>query len=150
MRKFVITGIPELKIVEGKICGECQIGKQVKKSHKMVQHITTSRVLELLSMDLMGPMQVESVTGKKYVFACVDDYSRYTWVGFIREKSDTFVVFEAFCNHAQREKSESIEKLLESKVTMERNLRILAFLAIVQQNLSRILRSHHSPTKWDC
>lgn len=72
------VGLPELKIVEGKICGDCQIGKQVKKSHKMVQHLTTSRVLELLHMDLMGHMQVESLGGKRYVFVCVDDFSRYT------------------------------------------------------------------------
>ena len=51
-----IVGLPKLEIVEGKICGDFQVGKQVKKSHKMVQHLTTSRVLELLHMDLMGPM----------------------------------------------------------------------------------------------
>ncbi|MCI87242.1 gag-pol polyprotein, partial [Trifolium medium] len=33
-------------------------------SHQKLQHLTTSRVLELLHMDLMGPMQVESLGGK--------------------------------------------------------------------------------------
>ena len=37
-----IVELLELKIVEGKICGDCHIGKQVKKWHKMVQHLTTS------------------------------------------------------------------------------------------------------------
>ena len=37
-----IVGLPELNIVERKICGDCHVGKQVKKSHKMVQHLTTS------------------------------------------------------------------------------------------------------------
>ncbi|MCI83647.1 gag-pol polyprotein, partial [Trifolium medium] len=32
--------------------------------HQTLQHLTTSRVLELLHMDLMGPMQVESLGGK--------------------------------------------------------------------------------------
>ena len=34
-------------------------------SHRMVQHPFTTRVLELLHMDLMGPMQVESLRRKK-------------------------------------------------------------------------------------
>ncbi|KAA0026110.1 gag-pol polyprotein [Cucumis melo var. makuwa] len=33
----------------------------------------TNRVLELLHMDLMGPMQTESLGGKKYVFVVVDN-----------------------------------------------------------------------------
>ncbi|GAA0184002.1 hypothetical protein LIER_31316 [Lithospermum erythrorhizon] len=41
-------------------------------------------------MDLMGPMKVKNIGGKKYVYVCVDDFSRYTWVEFIREKSYTF------------------------------------------------------------
>ena len=42
-----------------KVCSPCQIKKQILMSHKMMQHSSTIRVLELLHMDLMGPMQVE-------------------------------------------------------------------------------------------
>ncbi|GAA0154497.1 hypothetical protein LIER_12456 [Lithospermum erythrorhizon] len=56
--------------------------------------VVTTRVLKLLHMDLMGPMQVESIGGKKYIYVCVDDFSRDTWVEFIREKSDAFDVFQ--------------------------------------------------------
>ncbi|PNX84518.1 gag-pol polyprotein, partial [Trifolium pratense] len=62
--KEAIRGLPKLKIEEGSICGECQIGKQTKMSHPKLQHLITSRVLELLHIDLMGPMQVESLRGK--------------------------------------------------------------------------------------
>ena len=48
-------------------------------------------------MDLMGPMQVESLARKRYAFVCVDDFSRYAWVDFIKEKSDTFDVFRKLC-----------------------------------------------------
>ncbi|MCI73221.1 gag-pol polyprotein, partial [Trifolium medium] len=54
-----IRGLPKLKIDEGNIRGECQIGKQTKMSHQKLQQLATARVLELLHMDLMGPMQVE-------------------------------------------------------------------------------------------
>jgi len=61
-----IRGLPDLKIVEGSICGECHIGKQTRISHHRLEHHATSTVLELLQMDLMGPMQVESIGGKRY------------------------------------------------------------------------------------
>ncbi|KAK2428549.1 putative mitochondrial protein [Trifolium repens] len=106
-----IRGIPKLKIVEGKVCGECQIGKQVRMSHPMLEHQTTSKILELLHMDLMGPMQVESLGGKRYVLVVVDDYSRYTWVNFIREKSDAFEVFKEPCIQIQREKGSNVVRI---------------------------------------
>jgi len=48
----------------------------------------------MIHMDLMGPMQTESIAGKRYVLVLVDDYSRFTWVRFIREKSDTLESFK--------------------------------------------------------
>nr|GEV66477.1 hypothetical protein [Tanacetum cinerariifolium] len=39
-------------------------------------------------MDLYGPMRVESINGKRYVLVIIDDYSRYTWVHFLRSKDE--------------------------------------------------------------
>ncbi|GAA0143993.1 hypothetical protein LIER_35845 [Lithospermum erythrorhizon] len=52
--------------------------------------------------------KVESVVGKKYVYVCVDDFSRYTWVEFIKEKSYTFDVFKQLAIQIKREKEVSI------------------------------------------
>ena len=62
-----------MKIDLEKVCGPSQISKKIWMSHEMMQHPSTTRVLELLHMDLMGPVQVESLGGKRYVFVCVDD-----------------------------------------------------------------------------
>jgi len=97
-----IRGLPDLKIVESSICGECQIGKQTRMSHLKLEHQVTSKVLELLHMDLMGPMPVESIGGKKYAFVVVYLFLRFTWVNFIREESDTFDVFKDLCTQLQR------------------------------------------------
>ncbi|GJW62059.1 retrovirus-related pol polyprotein from transposon TNT 1-94 [Tanacetum coccineum] len=40
-------------------------------------------------MDLCGPMRVHSINGKKYILVIVDDYSRFTWVKFLRSKDET-------------------------------------------------------------
>ncbi|GJZ56225.1 retrovirus-related pol polyprotein from transposon TNT 1-94 [Tanacetum coccineum] len=39
-------------------------------------------------MDLCGPMRVASINGKRYIIVIVDDYSRFTWVRFLRSKDE--------------------------------------------------------------
>ncbi|KAM6576624.1 hypothetical protein CsatB_028461 [Cannabis sativa] len=75
-----VKGIPDMKVSKERVCGPCQIGKQHKASHPTINRLLTSRVLELMHVDLMGPMQNESISGKRYVMVLVDDYSRFTWV----------------------------------------------------------------------
>ncbi|XP_062088790.1 uncharacterized protein LOC133795353 [Humulus lupulus] len=111
VKRKAVRGIPELKINRDRLCGPCQLGKQIRASHPPVSALATSRVLELLHIDLMGPMQNESLSGKRFVMVCVDDYSRFTWVAFIKEKSDTFGVFSALCLQLQNEKSTKIVKV---------------------------------------
>nr|GEV35486.1 hypothetical protein [Tanacetum cinerariifolium] len=41
-----------------------------------------------LRTEISGPMRVESVNGKKYILVIVDDYSRFTWVKFLRSKDE--------------------------------------------------------------
>ncbi|XP_073036620.1 uncharacterized protein [Primulina eburnea] len=89
-----VRGMPNLSSGISYVCGDCQKGKQTHVSHPMLPIPGTTRCLELLHMDLMGPMEVESLGGKKYSFMCVDDFSRFSWVNFIKEKSDTFEVFK--------------------------------------------------------
>jgi len=106
-----IGGIPKLQITEGSICGECQVGKQTRMSHPRLEHQGTSKVLELLHIDLMGPMQVANIGGKRYILVVVDDFSRFTWVNFIRENSDTFESFKELCILLQREKDRGIVRI---------------------------------------
>ncbi|XP_062103129.1 uncharacterized protein LOC133814150 [Humulus lupulus] len=115
LRKLVklkaVRGVPDFKVSRERVCGPCQQGKQVRSSHPPIKMLLTNRALELLHIDLMGPMQTESLNGKRYVMVCVDDFTRYTWVQFIREKSDTFGVFSALCLRLQNEKVLKIAKV---------------------------------------
>ncbi|GJZ32266.1 putative ribonuclease H-like domain-containing protein [Tanacetum coccineum] len=58
--------------------------------------------LNLLHMDLCGPMRVTSINGKKYILVIVDDYSRYTWTLFLRSKDETPEVLKDFLKMIQR------------------------------------------------
>nr|GFA12034.1 hypothetical protein [Tanacetum cinerariifolium] len=67
----------------------CAMGKSTKKTHKPKSEDTNQEKLYLLHMDLCGPMRVKSVNLKKYILVIVDDYSRFTWVKFLRSKDET-------------------------------------------------------------
>jgi hypothetical protein len=43
-----------------------------------LEHQVTPKALELLHIDLMGSMQVESIGGRRYALVVVDDFSRFT------------------------------------------------------------------------
>jgi hypothetical protein len=70
-------------------CAVCQAGKQVGSTHHSKNVMTTSRPLELLHMDLFGPVAYLSIGGSKYGLVIVDDFSRFTWVFFLQDKSET-------------------------------------------------------------
>ncbi|RVW73326.1 hypothetical protein CK203_057744 [Vitis vinifera] len=92
----VIKGIPKLGKPFNPICGLCQNGKQTRSTHKRVNEILTSKPLELLHMNLMGPMRTESLGGKKYILVMVDDYSRKTCYEMWKGKKLSVKYFRVF------------------------------------------------------
>nr|GFB24617.1 Gag-Pol polyprotein [Tanacetum cinerariifolium] len=85
----------------------CAMGKSTKKTHKPKYEDTNQEKLYLLYMDLCGPMRVESVNGKKYILVIVDDYSRFTWVKFLRSKDETPTFIIKFLKMIQAEAVET-------------------------------------------
>ena len=65
--KDLVVGLPTIKYNDGKVCDACAKGKQVKKSFKSKSCVSTSRPLEMLHIDLCGPMRILSRGGKRYV-----------------------------------------------------------------------------------
>ena len=78
-----------LSFAKESLCSACEKGKQTRASFKSKQVSSVSSPLQLLHMDLFGPVNVQSMAGKKYTLVIVDEFSRYTWVFFIRSKRDT-------------------------------------------------------------
>nr|GEZ34068.1 retrovirus-related Pol polyprotein from transposon TNT 1-94 [Tanacetum cinerariifolium] len=87
-RLGLVRGLLKLKFEKDHLCSVCAMGKSTKKSHKPKTKDTNQEKLYLLHMDLCGPMRVESINGKKYILVIVDDYSRFTWVKFLRSKDE--------------------------------------------------------------
>ena len=65
------------------------MGKSKRSSHKSISESSITQNLELLHMDTCEPISIGSFSRKKYILVIVDDFSRYTWVEFLRKKSET-------------------------------------------------------------
>jgi hypothetical protein len=73
--------------------GDNSKGKQVGGSHPVKNIMTTRRPLELLHMDLFGPNSYKSLGGNSFGLVIVDDFSRFTWVFFLDDKSQVQKIF---------------------------------------------------------
>ncbi|GJW55787.1 retrovirus-related pol polyprotein from transposon TNT 1-94 [Tanacetum coccineum] len=101
-KKEVVNGLPKLKYVKDQLCSSCEMSKAKRSSFKTKAVPSSKGRLNLLHMDLCGPMRVASINGKKYILVIVDDYSRYTWTLFLRSKDETPEVLKDFLTMIQR------------------------------------------------
>ena len=54
------------------------------------------QILELVHSDLFGPMKVPSLGKSVYYVSFIDDFSRNTWIYFLKKKSKVFDKFKEF------------------------------------------------------
>nr|GEZ71045.1 hypothetical protein [Tanacetum cinerariifolium] len=66
----IVTGLPKLKFVKDHLCSSCELGKAKRKYFQTKTTPSSKRQLQLLHINLCGPMRVESINGKKYVLTC--------------------------------------------------------------------------------
>jgi transposase InsO family protein len=90
--------------------------------------MTMDMPLELLHMDLFAPIAYISIDGSKYCLVIVDDYSRFTWVFFLQEKSQTQDTLKGFLRQPQNEFGLRIKKIRSDNGTEFKNSQIKGFL----------------------
>nr|GEV58553.1 integrase, catalytic region, zinc finger, CCHC-type, peptidase aspartic, catalytic [Tanacetum cinerariifolium] len=100
-RLDLVDGLPKFKYGKDHLCSSYERGKSKKASHPPKLVSSDNSKLELLHMDLCGPMWVAFINGKKYILVIVDDYSRYKWVYFIHSKDETPKIIKKFIAQAQ-------------------------------------------------
>ena len=86
--------------------------------------MSTSKAFELLHMDLFGPTQYTGICGNKYSFVMVDDYTRYTWVFFLVDKSDVFATFKSFVKGIHNKFETTIKRVRIDKGSEFKNPKI--------------------------
>ncbi|GJQ97818.1 retrovirus-related pol polyprotein from transposon TNT 1-94 [Tanacetum coccineum] len=125
----IVIGLPKLKFIKDHLCSSCELGKAKRKSFHTKTTPTSKRRLQLLHIDLCGPMRVESINGKKYVLVIVDDYSRYTWTHFLRSKDETPKVLIDFLTLVQRGLHAQVRTVRTNKGTEFLNKTLHAYFA---------------------
>ena len=122
-----VISLPKFGKIEKNVCGPCQLGKQTKPTHPKVNVVATSHPLELLHVDLMGPTRMESMGRKSYIMVVVNNFSKYSWVEFLREKSEACKKMEKLCKKLQNEKGVPIIKIRSNYGKEFENTRFEAF-----------------------
>lgn len=87
-----VDGVPKLT-ASSDSCRACSLGK----AHKLPFHShfkQTSSVGELVHSDIMGKLEMSYPNRYRYVCTFTDDFSRYTYLGFLHRKSDLLAAFE--------------------------------------------------------
>ena len=94
-KKESVREMPEITKPVNIVCKQCQHGKQTKVEFKTKEYSIT-KPLELVHTDLCGPMRTKGLEGESYFMLLVDDYTRMTWVYFLKKKSEAFEHFIVF------------------------------------------------------
>ena len=89
VKRELVRGLPQMEFTQEGLCEACQKGKSKKASHKSTDASIITEPLQLIHMDLFGPVNVMSMSKKRYALVIVDDYSKYTWVLFLHSKDET-------------------------------------------------------------
>lgn len=92
MKEKMVTGIGSVSLDIS--CDACQTCKLSRRPHESVKYKQSNDILELLHMDICGPMPVQSIGGSRYILLIVDDYSGMYFTYFLRHKSDAFDMFQ--------------------------------------------------------
>nr|GFA42805.1 retrovirus-related Pol polyprotein from transposon TNT 1-94 [Tanacetum cinerariifolium] len=69
LKKDIVIGLPKLKYVKDQLCSSCELSKAKRSSFKSKAVLSLKGRLNLLHMNLCGPMRVANINGKKYILA---------------------------------------------------------------------------------
>ena len=101
-KKEAIRDLPKIVKPLNSVCKHCQHGKQTRASCKTKEHMT-SHPLEIVHTYLCGQTRTKNLQGEYYFMLPIDDYTRMTWVTFLKEKLEVFEKFKIFKEKVENE-----------------------------------------------
>ena len=109
--KDLVRGLPLLKLDNDVLCGACEQGKIIRSSHKSLTEHSVSEPLQLIHLDPCRLTTIQSLSGKRYMFVIVDDYSKFTWVFFLRLKSEATKEIKKFITYIEVSVGKPVRRL---------------------------------------
>ncbi|GJW04868.1 putative ribonuclease H-like domain-containing protein, partial [Tanacetum coccineum] len=107
----LVRGLPSKIFQNDHTCVACQKGKQHKASCKAKVVSSISQPLQLLHMDLFGPTSVRSINHKTYCLVITDDFSRFSWVFFLRTKDEIGGILKDFIRQIENQLNQKVKTI---------------------------------------
>jgi transposase InsO family protein len=105
-----VTGVPQISIEHQDVCRGCALDKFAKASFPN-SDTRSAGILDLVHADMCGPMTRRSLSGSEYYLTFIDDYSRKTWIYFLKAKSEVFTQFQEFRALVENQSGKKIKVL---------------------------------------
>ena len=74
----LVDGLPKIKFIQHEICDACTKGKQTRSTFKPKHVRSTSKLFDLVYMNLFGPTKILSLNGNRFGLVIIDDYSIFS------------------------------------------------------------------------
>ncbi|GKC39182.1 putative ribonuclease H-like domain-containing protein [Tanacetum coccineum] len=123
----LVRGLPSKIFQNDHTCVACQKGKQHKASCKAKSVSSISHSLQLLHMDLFGPTSVRSLNHKTYCLVITDDFSRFSWVFFLRTKDETSGILKDFVRQIENQLNQKVKTIRCDNGTEFKNKDVIEF-----------------------
>ncbi|KAH9681844.1 hypothetical protein KPL71_027113 [Citrus sinensis] len=109
-KKNMVKGLPYINHPD-QLCEGCLLGKQFRKSFPKESNSRAQKPLEFIHTDVCGPFKPNSLGKSNYFLLFIDDFSRKTWVYFLKQKSEVFEAFKKFKAAVEKERGYQIKAM---------------------------------------
>jgi hypothetical protein len=106
----MVIGLP-LASCRDCVCVDCVLGKHHRDNFEKRASWHASSPLHLVHSELCGPLSSPYFYGCKYFLNFIDDFSRHTWVYFLKLKSEVFDKFLAYKALVEKQSGHQIQRL---------------------------------------
>jgi hypothetical protein len=108
----MVHGLPNISSTKG-VCEGCVLVEHHRKMFLKGKAWCAKEPLQLIHSDICGSIETPSLSYAVYFITFIDDFSRKSWVYFLKHKSETFAKFQEFKSFGEKESGKSI-KILRS------------------------------------
>ena len=124
-------------------CEGCLLGKQCRESFPKKSESRATDVLEIIHSDVCGPIENVSIGGSRYFLTFTDNFSRYTFVNFLKNKSEVPQCFKEFVTMAEKQTGKSVKVLRSDNGTEYTHNALSSFLK--DKSIVRQLTAPYTP-----
>jgi len=142
VKKKMVQGLPTVEL-EKKFCEDCVLGKHLRTSFPRTTEYRAKEQLRLIHTDICEPITPESFNGKRYFISFIDDFSRKTWVYFLKEKFEVFQVFKRFKAMVEKETDMPIKYVRSDRGGKFISFELMKYCE--EQGIRRFLTTSYSP-----